>query len=336
MRPTSKKEPSIDNRLDDRAHAVDLAPVVRDHAEQHLLAPVGRIVRSPRVGNAIDRRRQIGQKATRALKRLLLGVHGVVDRAGATLDLPAAELLLVRAAGPRARPPAARPRTSPRSSSSSPNSGWRRAARRRAPPPSPSPSATTGTVAKVSASNWKPMLDCPSPPGRLARPVVSMVLTEPPPPEPSMMRTIGRRSSPAMRSARMGLVGMVASAEPPRTVKSSPTTTTGRPSIRARPITQFDGVSRVKRAVGIILGLAGNGADLMEAAAVDQGLDALAHREPPALVLALHLVGAAHLARHALARPQLVELCLPVHVCVPELVFPPLGRSCRPHSLRQH
>src|SRR5262245_507118 len=94
------------------------------------------------------------------------------------------------------------------------------------------------------------MLDCPSPPGRLARPEVSMVLTEPPPPEPSMMRTIGNRSWPAMRSAKMGLVGMVASAEPPHTVKSSPTTTTGRPSIWARPITQFERVSRRKRPSG--------------------------------------------------------------------------------------
>ena len=72
-----------------------------------------------------------------------------------------------------------------------------------------------------------------------------MVLTEPPPPEPSMMRMIGRRSSLAMRSASIGFMGMVASAEPPRTVKSSPSTITGRPSILARPITQLDGVSFV-------------------------------------------------------------------------------------------
>ena len=35
---------------------------------------------------------------------------------------------------------------------------------------------------------------------------------------------------------------VVASALPPRTVKSSPTTTTGRPATSARPITQLDGV----------------------------------------------------------------------------------------------
>ncbi len=72
-----------------------------------------------------------------------------------------------------------------------------------------------------------------------------MVLTEPPPPEPSMMRIIGSRSSLAMRSASVGFMAMVASADPPRTVKSSPSTITGRPSTFARPMTQLEGVSLV-------------------------------------------------------------------------------------------
>ena len=81
------------------------------------------------------------------------------------------------------------------------------------------------------------------PPGRLLAPLVSMVLTEPPPPEPSMMRMMGRRKSLAMSSAISGLAAMDASAEPPRTVKSSPTTTTGLPSMRPRPNTQLAGVT---------------------------------------------------------------------------------------------
>jgi len=70
-----------------------------------------------------------------------------------------------------------------------------------------------------------------------------MVLTEPPPPEPSMMRMMGSLSSLAMRSASVGFMGMVASADPPRTVKSSPSTITHRPSILARPMTQLAGVN---------------------------------------------------------------------------------------------
>src|SRR5579883_2087196 len=83
------------------------------------------------------------------------------------------------------------------------------------------------------------------PPGRLAAPLVSMVLTEPPPPEPSMMRMIGRRKSCAISSAIRGLAEIEASAEPPRTVKSSPTTTTVRPSTLPRPNTQLAGVRLV-------------------------------------------------------------------------------------------
>src|ERR1700738_5257972 len=82
----------------------------------------------------------------------------------------------------------------------------------------------------------------PMPPGRLAAPLVSMVFTEPPPPEPSISRIMGRRKSCAISSAISGLAEIEASAEPPRTVKSSPTTTTVRPSILPRPNTQFAGV----------------------------------------------------------------------------------------------
>src|SRR5579871_5214180 len=81
------------------------------------------------------------------------------------------------------------------------------------------------------------------PPGRFAAPFVSMVFTEPPPPDPSMMRMIGSRKSCAISSAISGLALIEASAEPPRTVKSSPTTTTVRPSTLPRPNTQFAGVT---------------------------------------------------------------------------------------------
>ena len=114
------------------------------------------------------------------------------------------------------------------------------AARCAAPRPAtePRPSATRGTVPMLLTTHSQPET-----PGTLARPVVSMVLTEPPPPEPSTRRMSGSRSSLAICSHWLCLPLMVASAEPPRTVKSSPPTTTGRPSMRARPKTKFDGVS---------------------------------------------------------------------------------------------
>src|ERR1700736_4000205 len=120
------------------------------------------------------------------------------------------------------------------------------AASRAAPNPAtePSPKPTTGTramFAVVYAYHRVP----PMPPGRLAAPLVSMVFTEPPPPEPSINRMMGRRKSCAISSAISGFAEIEASAEPPRTVKSSPTTTTVRPSILPRPNTQLAGVRLV-------------------------------------------------------------------------------------------
>ena len=55
-----------------------------------------------------------------------------------------------------------------------------------------------------------------------------MVFTEPPPPVPSTSRTIGTRKSCAIFSATIILSPTAPSLAPPRTVKSSPTTTAGR------------------------------------------------------------------------------------------------------------
>ena len=93
---------------------------------------------------------------------------------------------------------------------------------------------------------------------------------------------------------------------------------TGRPSIHGAAHHAIGRRELGQRSRLAVFGLAGDGADLVEAALVDQAVDAFAHREPAAVVLALHLVGAAHLAGHALARPQFVQLRLPGHKSVLE------------------
>jgi len=65
--------------------------------------------------------------------------------------------------------------------------------------------------------------------------------------------------------------------------------------------------------LAVILGLAGDAADLAERALVDQPVDALAHREAATVVLALDLVGAAHALGHLLTAAQLVHFGLPGH-----------------------
>src|SRR6185437_15125787 len=68
---------------------------------------------------------------------------------------------------------------------------------------------------------------------------------------------------------------------------------------------------------GIVFRLARNGADFMKAVAVEQRVDPFAHGEPAAVVLALHLVDAAHLARQRLTPPQIVQFGLPIHAVAP-------------------
>ena len=58
---------------------------------------------------------------------------------------------------------------------------------------------------------------------------------------------------------------------------------------------------------------AGDGPDLVEAAGIDQGVDALADREASAVALAPHAHFPAEPVRGGLAAVQFVELRLPVH-----------------------
>ena len=113
---------------------------------------------------------------------------------------------------------------------------------RAAPSPATDPRhrLTTGTRPRFATTHSQPGLN-----GTNERRSVSSVFTLPPPPEPSTRRTIGRPKSCAMRSAMTCFWKIDASAAPPRTVKSSPPTTTGRPSIRPRPITKFAGMTPV-------------------------------------------------------------------------------------------
>lgn len=68
---------------------------------------------------------------------------------------------------------------------------------------------------------------------------------------------------------------------------------------------------------GIILTDAGDGTDLVEAALVDQFVDAFPNSQPALVMLSLDLVNAAHLPREGFAPGELVEFRLPVHSLPP-------------------
>ena len=153
----------------------------------------------------------------------------------------------------------------------------------------------------------------PMPPGRLAAPLVSMVFTEPPPPEPSIMpddrqaeivrhllghQRLGRDRG-IRRAAAHGEI--VADHDHGAAVDLA----AAEHAVRRRQVREF--------AVLVIFGRAGNRADLVEAFRIDQTVDALANGEPALVALPLDLVNAAHLARERFAPSEIVEFRLPVH-----------------------
>ena len=198
-----------------------------------------------------------------------------------------------------------------RCSWSSPSSGWPPAAPRPARPPSPARAPTTGTSARLAVMRQKPRV-VPMPPGRLDAPFVSMVLTEPPPPEPSMMRTIGRRNSAAMSSAISGLLrdGRIGRAAAHGEVVADHH---HRPAVDAAAAEHAVGRRHVLQpAVRVVLAVARRCAPTSwKLPASTSRVDALAHRQPAAVVLALDLVGARPSpAASALRRAQFVEFGL--------------------------
>ena len=83
--------------------------------------------------------------------------------------------------------------------------------------------------------------------------------------------------------------------------------------MRPRPITKLLGVNSTERAVLAVAALAGQRADLVERARVEQRVDALAHRQLAPGVLALDLLRATHGVGQRLAPMQLVDVVLPGH-----------------------
>ena len=102
--------------------------------------------------------------------------------------------------------------------------------------------------------------------------------------------------------------------EPPRIVKSVPVTTTRRPSMRPSPPTVLDGGEVGQFAVGVFA-VAHQAAQLLEAAGVEQGVDALADGQLAVLMLPRDGGGAAHRLGQRLASGEFVEFGVPGHGC---------------------
>ena len=88
-----------------------------------------------------------------------------------------------------------------------------------------------------------------------------------------------------------------------------------RPPVEPRPTEHEVGRRELDElaGVGVVGGPAGEGADLVEAARVAEGVDALAHGQLARGVLALDLVLPAHAPGERLAAAELLDLRLPRH-----------------------
>jgi aryl-alcohol dehydrogenase (NADP+) len=167
----------------------------------------------------------------------------------------------------------------------------------------------------------------PSTAGTLARPVVSMVLTEPPPPEPSTDQRQPELAGHPLAHVVFSLDGCVRRPAAHREVVAAHDD--GAP-VHFGPPEHEVGRREALELVLLVVGRpAGDLADLVEGAGVHQLGDPLADRVTSAVVLSPDALGAAELLRELLAPPELIQLRLPVHVRSAPRRFSPEAKGVR-------
>ena len=86
---------SVDDRVDDVTDLVDLPGVARDRVGEPVLTALGVVGWIDSGRRVVDRPGEVGEEGPGTSERVVFGVDHVVDGAVATVDLAAAELLLV-------------------------------------------------------------------------------------------------------------------------------------------------------------------------------------------------------------------------------------------------
>lgn len=94
LEATLEERTFVDDRLDDRPHLVDLLAVARHRVHQRFFGALRIVGAGHGRRQFVNGRRQIREEAPYAGKGLLLGLDGMIHRAGAGLDVGAAEILL--------------------------------------------------------------------------------------------------------------------------------------------------------------------------------------------------------------------------------------------------
>lgn len=300
----------VDDRLDDRAHLVDLLAVARHRIHQCFVAALRIVGAAQGRRQLVHRGRQVRQEAPRAGEGLFLGVDGMIDRAGAGLDVGAAELLLREVLPQRLhhrRPrdehrglpghdrivAGGKPRgTEPcdRAEAECDHRHARQVLRREA-----IPARAADAARQVRRALGLDGLD---------RTAAAGAFDDADDGQTEIMRHLLRHQRLCGdRRIRRTTTDreIVADHDHGAAIDAR----AAEHAVRRR---QF-----LKLAAGIVLTDAGDGTNLVEAAAINQLVDTLPNSQPALVMLSLDLVNAAHLPREGFAPGELVEFRLPVH-----------------------
>ncbi len=296
---------AIDHRLDDGADLVDLAPVARHRFDQEVLAPVRGILARGARRQLERRRRQVGEEAARPCERLLLALHLVVDGAVGHVDGAAAELLLghrLAEAGNHRRAGDEHLRPFPHDQRIVAGRHPRRAEPGDRPEREGDHGHRPHVVDDEIPRRIRGYVRVAVALQRAHRAAAAGTLDEADQRQPQLVRHL-------LGGDLLGLDPGVGGAAAHREIVADDD---DAPPVEAGPAEHDVGGSEgLEAAAGTVLRLAGDGADLVQAARVDQRVDALAHGEAAVVVLALDLLRPAHLARQGLAPAQLRDFRLP-------------------------
>ena len=303
--PDLEETAAVHDRFEDGADLVHLAAVARHRLDEELLAAVRRVAARAARRQVERRRRQVGEEAPGPFERLLLALDLVVDGAVGGVDRGAAELLLGhRLAEPRDDGRAGDEHLRPALDDERIMAGGdARGAEPR------------HRAERQGDDRHRPHIVDDEVPRRVGGDVGVAVGLQ----RAHRAAAAGALDEADQRQAELvghllggNLLGLDPGVRRAAADGEIIADDDDAAPVEPRPPEHHvGGAEGGQPAVAVVFRLAGDGADLVQAAAVEERVEAFADGEPAVVVLARDLLGPAHLARQRLAPAQLADLRLP-------------------------